>query len=88
MGRLTPGATYIYEQVDGITYARESGAPASSRFEVGRVYDRKQEDIKLEQSVLWADILEEAKTNPALQDAIEKCKILYYLGKDHVSTSS
>ena len=81
MGRLKPGATYIYEQVDGITYAREQGAPAGERFEIGRVIDRKKEDIKLERSILWADILDEAENHPALKDATEKCKMLYYLLK-------
>ena len=36
MGSLTPGAKYIYEKADGITYAREVGAPHNERFEIGR----------------------------------------------------
>jgi hypothetical protein len=81
MGTLKPDTSYVYENADGIVYAREFGAATNTRFEIGRTYDRKKEDIKLSESVLWADILEEAKTNPALQDAVEKCKMLYYLSK-------
>ena len=81
--RLKPGATYTYENVNGVVYAREAGAPVSERFEIGRTYDRKQEDIKIANSVLWADILEESKTNPALKEAVEKCKMIYYLSKNN-----
>jgi len=35
MGTLIPGAKYIYEKADGITYAREFGAPHNERFEIG-----------------------------------------------------
>ena len=84
MGNLKPGATYVYEHVDGITYAREHGAPTHTRFEIGRTFERQQKDIKLSDSVLWADILEEAKTNKTLYDAVEMCKMLYYLSKDNV----
>jgi hypothetical protein len=34
MGSLKPGATYIYEHADGVTYAREFGAAYSERFEM------------------------------------------------------
>ena len=43
MGTLKPGATLIYEQAEGIIYARESGADPSTRqvvgYESGREYD-------------------------------------------------
>lgn len=77
MGSLKPGATYIYEKADGITYAREIGAPHNERFEIGRDYDRKLQD----EFVLWKEIIEAAQTNSALQEALEKCKIIYYLSK-------
>ena len=35
MGRLKPGATYVYERVDGVVYAREQGQPADTRIEIG-----------------------------------------------------
>lgn len=83
MGTLKPGAIYIYEHVDGITYAREQGAPVNTRFEVGRTLDRQLKDTKLADTVLWTDILEESKVNPVLKDAVDKCKIIYYLNKEH-----
>jgi hypothetical protein len=43
MGSLKPDATYIYERVDGIVYAREFGADPSTRqvvgYESGTEYD-------------------------------------------------
>ena len=77
MGTLKPGATYVYERVDDVVYARESGS--TIRKEVGRDYnlhDRIMEDK------LWGDIRREAKTNPALQAAIERVKIIYHLSKE------
>ena len=79
MGSLTPGATYIYEKADGITYAREFGAPHSDRFEIGRDYERFLKD----ELQLWEDIVREGRTNKALQDALDRAKIVYHLSKDH-----
>ena len=39
MGSLKPGATYIYERANGVTYAREAGADPSSRKPIGWDYD-------------------------------------------------
>ena len=79
MGTLTPGATYIYEKADGITYAREFGAPHSDRFEIGRDYERFLKD----ELRLWEDIVREGRTNSSLQDALDRAKIVYHLSKDH-----
>jgi len=79
MGNLKPGATYIYEKADGITYAREFGAPHNDRFEIGRDYQRfLQDELKL-----WEEIVREGRTNRALQEALDRVKILYHLSKDH-----
>jgi hypothetical protein len=83
MGRLKPGATYIYEHVNGITYAREQGEPIYARFEIGRTLERQTRDKTLSNSILWADILDEAEHHQQLKDAVEKCKMLYYLIKDN-----
>ena len=77
MSRLKPGANYIYEHADGITYAREVGAPISSRFEIGRSMSR----IDLDEQSEWIKIRVEAKTNPALQKAVDRVKMLYKLSK-------
>ena len=77
MSKLKPGATYIYEHADGVTYAREAGAPISSRFEIGRSVGR----IDLDEHNEWIKIRDEAKTNPALQKAVDRVKMLYKLSK-------
>lgn len=75
MGSLKEGATYIYERADGITYAREFGA--TERFEIGRDYDRVlRDDVEM-----WQEIIKEGKNNPALQEALNRAKILYHLSK-------
>ena len=79
MGTLTPGAKYIYEKANGITYAREFGAPHNDRFEIGRDYERFLKD----ELQLWEEIVREGRTNKALQDALDRAKIVYHLSKDH-----
>ncbi len=80
MGTLKPGAKYIYEHADGITYAREFGAPHHERFEIGRDYSRYLKD----ELQLWEEIVRAGRTNPALQQALESAKIVYHLSKkDH-----
>jgi hypothetical protein len=44
MGNLKPGAEYVYEQQDGITYAREKNASINSRVEIGWEYDTRTSD--------------------------------------------
>lgn len=89
MGQLKPGATYIYERNGGTVYAREMGAPASERITIGydweldtnpaRVKGASLESIRENQ--YWHTILIAAKSNPRLQEAIDRVKILYELSK-------
>lgn len=79
MGTLKPGATYIYEQVDGVTYAREHGTDPKDRFPIGWEVDAKKELKKYHNDVLWSNILKEAETNSALQQAVERVILLYKL---------
>jgi hypothetical protein len=87
VGSLKPGATYIYERVNDTVYAREFGS--SDRTVIGydvdpngfETYKRIAEDYL--EDTLWQDIREEAKTNPTLQEALERVKILYHLSKDN-----
>ena len=85
MGTLKPGATYIYERVDDVVYAREVGAPPESRQAVGWDYDPANNPhlSKMRHEFLWSQIHEEAKNNPALQKALEQCIIIYNLSKEH-----
>jgi hypothetical protein len=81
MGTLNPGVTYVYEKADGITYARESGSPISSRVEIGRDYD-----VTLrEEKILWGSIIEASRNDAVLHEAMERVKVLYYLSKNNDS---
>lgn len=79
MGRLKPGATYVYENADGVIYAREFGAAPHTRFEIGRELAPRVELI--EQDQLWRQIRQEAKANPALQEALDRAIIIYKLSQ-------
>ena len=79
MGNLKPGATYIYEKADGVTYAREFGEV--ERFPIGWDYGTQLKLDEMAQAKLWDDIKRVAKTNPALQEAIDRVKIIYNLSK-------
>lgn len=84
MGSLKPGATYVYERDGKTVYAREAGAPPETRRVVGWDYDPANNPgiAKIRHEFLWGDIFEEAKTNPALQKALDQCIVLYHLSKD------
>jgi len=84
MGKLKPGATYIYERVDNVVYQRESGS--LDREAIGWNYDHRTEDGRplidnIQDNKLWGEIRRAAKTNPLLQDALNRAKILYELSK-------
>ena len=94
MGTLKPGATLIYERDGGTVYSREAGADPSTRTEVGYDFDtyeeRRDHDIRvnmkkrhdsLMEDKLWGDIRRTAKTNPTLQDALERAIMIYHLTK-------
>lgn len=81
VGRLTPGATYVYERSNGIVYARRMGDPPDQRFEIGRDYDSESVYNDLQEAKLWGEIHRAAKTNCALQDAIDRVKLIHALSK-------
>ena len=85
MGQLKPGATYIYEKANGVTYAREQGAHPGDRFEIGRDYPGPSTFLGLpvEQVAELVAMKEAAETNPSLQQALEHAKVLYELSRDH-----
>jgi len=84
MGTLKPGATYIYERADGVVYAREAGADPSTRivvgYESGKDYDPVRNSTRENQQ--WHDIRSAAETNPALQEALDRVKVIYELSKN------
>jgi hypothetical protein len=83
MGRLTPGATYIYESPDGgeTVYARESGS--TERIMIGQSTRAKSLIKEIRENELWVDIRQMAETNPTLQEALERAKIIYHLSKEN-----
>jgi hypothetical protein len=81
--KLEPHATYIYERVDGVTYARKLGDPPDTRFEIGRDASSTREQILKDQ--LWHDIRQAARHNPGLQDALDRVIVIYQLGRQHES---
>ena len=79
MGSLKPGATYIYERADGVTYAREFGAV--DRTAIGWDYNAKLKMDALKEEKLWEEIRQSAKSNPALQIELDRVIMLYHLSK-------
>jgi hypothetical protein len=91
MGSLKPGATYIYERNGDEVYAREFGA--AERKLIGYKYEmedkpdpRTNDGRPLREHImedkLWGEIRREAKTNPALQKALDRAIMIYRLSKD------
>ena len=90
MGTLTPGATYIYERNGEEIYARESGK--TDRTLIGYQYENKVDPRThdgrplfkhMKEDKLWGEIRREARTNVALQEAMERVILIYHLSKDH-----
>jgi hypothetical protein len=86
MGKLTPGAQYIYERNGDTIYRRESGSDPSTREVVG--YDARTGDGRpliehIKEDKLWGEIRRAAETNPALQQALDRAILLYRLSKDN-----
>lgn len=77
--RLKPGATYVYEHADGITYARESGADPSTRFEIGRSEGRKD----LDEHNLVIAMRRAARTNTAIRKALDRAILIYKMSDEY-----
>jgi hypothetical protein len=87
MGSLKPGATYIYERNGDEIYARETGK--TDRVLVGydhspdtRTPDGRPLIEHIRENKMWGEIHREAKTNPALQKALDRAIMIYRLSKD------
>jgi hypothetical protein len=90
MGNLKPGVTYIYERSGEEIYARETGQ--TERVMIGYQYENKTDPRTndgrplfehLREDKLWGEIRRAARTNKALQAAMERVKLVYHLSKDH-----
>jgi hypothetical protein len=87
MGSLKPGATYIYERNGNEVYAREFGADPADPVTGHKIdYDKRTSDGRplhdhLMEDKLWGEIRRAARTNPTLQDALERAIMIYKLTK-------
>jgi hypothetical protein len=90
MGSLKPGATYIYERNGEEIYAREAGE--TDRKLIGYQYENKVDPRTddgrplfehLREDKLWGEIRRAARTNKALQEALERVILIHQLSKDH-----
>ena len=82
MGQLKPNATYIYERNGDTVFRREFGA--LDREVVGydaRMNEGRQLADHIQEEKLWGQIRHAARTNPALQDALERAIMIYQLSK-------
>ena len=91
MGNLKPGATYIYERNGDEVYAREFGETERKligyKYEMENKPDPRTNDGRplrdhMMEDKLWGEIRREARTNPALQKALERAIMIYRLSKD------
>jgi hypothetical protein len=90
MGSLTPGATYIYERNGDEIYAREVGK--TERTMIGYQYqnevDPRTADGRplyehIKEDKLWGEIRRAAKSNQALQSALDRAILIYHLSKNN-----
>lgn len=84
MGSLVPGVPLIYERVEGTVYSRRVGE--LERTVVGHDHDPRTTDGRplhdhIQDSKLWGEIRRMARTNPTLQDALERAIMIYQLSK-------
>jgi hypothetical protein len=84
MGSLVPGVPLIYERVEGTVYSRRVGELA--RTVVGHDHDPRTSDGRpvydhIMEDKMWGEIRRTAKTNPTLQDALDRAIIIYQLSK-------
>ena len=95
MGTLKPGVALIYERDGKNVYAREVGSDPKTRQVVGWDYNKDDPSFDprtndgrplrdhIMEDKMWGEIRRMAKTNPTLQEAIERVKVLYYLSKEN-----
>ena len=62
-------------------YVREEGSSKRSLYAESEKSRNLHDEIK--ESQLWGNIHRAAKTNPALQEALDRVKVTYYLTKHY-----
>lgn len=84
---LTPGATYIYERSGDEIYAREAGKTDRALIGYDHTPDTRTNDGRplrdhILEDKMWGDIRRLAKSNPALQNAVDRVILVYNIVKD------
>jgi len=85
MGQLRPGATYMYEKEGSVTFATD--IETGERKPIGwdyRTLDGRPLVDHIVEGKMWGEIHRAAKTNPALQLALDRVIMLYKLSKDKI----
>jgi hypothetical protein len=77
--QLEPGASYVYERDGSKVYARKIGE--TERILIGEDYDLDMRRRITQITEEWVPIVQAAEHNAALQDALERAKIIYELSK-------
>jgi hypothetical protein len=75
----------VYERAGDTIYARKHRANPSTRVEVkigSNIIAHTCEDV------MWNEIQRMAKTNPSLQEAVDRVKVIYHLSKDNNGNQS
>ena len=75
--------TYVYESSDNgeTVYRREIGQIERELHSVSE--EKKTLLDQIRESQLWSNIHREALTNPSLQQALDRVKVIYYLSKNN-----
>jgi hypothetical protein len=74
---------YVYESPDNGDTVYRIKVGEKER-ELHSVSERRESLIEeIRENQLWGNIHRAALTNPALQEALERVKIIYYLSKDN-----
>ena len=82
MGKLTPGATQIYERDGNNLYSRDAGS--IERRLIGQNIPQRRDPLQYDilEIQQWQDIVAAGKTNPALQKVLDRAILFYNTIKD------
>lgn len=83
MGRLRPGASFKYEKHGPYTISTDEQTNERSivGYDYSQVYESNIEAMRDDK--FWGDIRREARTNEALQHALDRAIMVYRLSKDN-----
>lgn len=81
MGSLTPGATYIYERVEGRIYAREFGK--SDRQLVGYTHGQEEQQQRRYYMNEINNVLTMCEKDSAMKELLDQLFVMYNLKRKH-----